>query len=265
MHFALEHIEFLALSEHRVEVLQALLEQSATRSELRDSLGISKATLGRVLLGLEERHWIRKQRNVYEVTATGELVATDFSTLQRTVETAERLSRIVTHLPMDYLGFDLRALADARIVHTTPTNSTAPIDAAVERNRTTTSGRVLTQGFSTVILEAVLSAVQSGSSVELLVTTPDIDPFLEDDSVGPLLRKLVAEPSGRLLWHPEAVPIAVGSHDEILTLYVVDAERTPVALVETSADAVADWFEETYRRYREVATELTVEDVSSVN
>lgn len=259
---SLEHIEFLALSENRVAVLRSLSDQPASRGELRDSLSISQATLGRALDGLEERNWIRKEGRVYATTATGELVATDFSKLVQTVEMAERLSGVIDHLPTDYLDFDLRLLADARIVHHTPTSSTAHIDAAVERNRTTTTGRVLTQGFSSVILEALLDAMQDGSEFELLFATPNLDPFLRDGSIGPLLREFVSEPGGRLFWHHGAVPIAVGSHDDVIAMYVVDDQRAPVAFVETMDDTVASWFEDTYHRYREEATELTVDDVS---
>ena len=45
-------------------------------------------------------------------------------------------------------------------------------------------------------------------------------------------------------------------------MYVVDDQLAPVAFVETTDDTVASWFEDTYHRYREEATELTVDDVS---
>ncbi|WP_435333028.1 helix-turn-helix transcriptional regulator [Haloarchaeobius sp. TZWWS8] len=262
MSSSLEHLEFLALSENRVAVLQALTERAASRAELRDSLGTSRATLGRVLEGLEERSWIRKERGVYRATATGKLVAADFSRLVRTVEMSSRLAGVVDHLPDDYLDFDLRLLADARIVHPTATNSTAHFDAAVRRNRTTETGHVLTQGFSSVILEAILEALEDGGEFELVFTTPALEPFLSDESVGSLLREFVSHPSGRLFWYQESVPIAVGSHDDVIAMYVVDDQGTPVALIETADSAIASWFDATYERYRSAATELRIEDVS---
>lgn len=55
---SIKDITFLARSEHRIAVLDALQEAPRARHELRELTGASRVTVNRVLDDLEDRGWI---------------------------------------------------------------------------------------------------------------------------------------------------------------------------------------------------------------
>ena len=55
---ALDDIDFLTRSEHRVTVLEALMDEPREYGELKDLTGVSRVTLNRLLAQFEEKKWI---------------------------------------------------------------------------------------------------------------------------------------------------------------------------------------------------------------
>ena len=73
---ALDDIDFLTRSEHRVTVLEALVGEPHEYAELKDLTGVSRVTLNRLLAQFEEKKWIVENEQ-YEITAVGEIIASD--------------------------------------------------------------------------------------------------------------------------------------------------------------------------------------------
>jgi hypothetical protein len=121
----LDDIAYLARSDNRVTVLEALGKQARTRRELHETTGISQPTLGRILGGFEDRAWVRKNGKTYELTRFGELVATDFAQLMDTAEAVQRLRSLEPSLPLDDLDFDIRLLTQGTITTPRPTDASA--------------------------------------------------------------------------------------------------------------------------------------------
>lgn len=54
-HSSLDTIEYLARSDHRVEVLGGICVAPRTREEIRDRTDASRVTAGRIIADLDER------------------------------------------------------------------------------------------------------------------------------------------------------------------------------------------------------------------
>lgn len=71
----LDAVEYLSRSENRVQVLEALTANALTRCDLQEEIGVSQATLSRILQDFTDRGWVRKQGAVYEATVFRSWVA----------------------------------------------------------------------------------------------------------------------------------------------------------------------------------------------
>jgi predicted transcriptional regulator len=81
-----DDLEFLARAETRVRAIQLLAENSYNRDELIDRLGISRATLSRLLRQFEDRDWVKKNNDGYTTTRFGSALAQDITRLLETTE-----------------------------------------------------------------------------------------------------------------------------------------------------------------------------------
>lgn len=96
---SLDDIEFLARSEHRVEVLDALAERPHSRTDLQVMTGASSSTIRRLLCEFEERCWIRRNGHQYEATQPGTFVAEGLLALLGHMETERTLRAVWQWLP----------------------------------------------------------------------------------------------------------------------------------------------------------------------
>lgn len=113
---ALADVEFLARSEHRLAILQALHDAPRTRDELRDLTDASRTTLSRLLADFEDRGWVGRSNDRYVPTPEGTYVAGEVSRLLDNLETAAELDGLLQWLPTGAFTFDLHRLRDAEVV-----------------------------------------------------------------------------------------------------------------------------------------------------
>lgn len=113
MNQPLDEIEFLARSEHRVEVLSALAEGPHSRADLRVMTGASSSTIRRTLNEFEDRCWIERIEHRYEATPLGTFVAEGLMALLGRMETERTLRDVWRWLPIAEIEFDIELFADA--------------------------------------------------------------------------------------------------------------------------------------------------------
>ncbi|MFC5970538.1 helix-turn-helix transcriptional regulator [Halomarina salina] len=264
MDTALEEIEFLARSENRVAVLRALDDAPATRRELGDRIDASQPTLGRVLNDLADRQWISYDGTRYEATATGRLVAEQFTALSETLATELRLRPVVEWLPEASMGFDLRHLADATITIPTQTKPGAPVHRVLELLRATDHVRIVSHALNEQSLDVVRRRVVAGEqSVEGVFSQTALDAVASDDALRGQLRDLLASPDAEIRLHDERVPLAVTITDDRVHLLLRDDDGFLRAAVDTDDEVVRDWAEEAYDRYWAAATPLDPSDLDA--
>ncbi|ESP89670.1 helix-turn-helix transcriptional regulator [Candidatus Halobonum tyrrellensis] len=250
MDAALEEIEFLALSDNRVAVLELLAESPHTRRELAEETGASQPTLGRILRDFDDRHWVDHDGSAYAATATGRLVAEEFTDLRETIATERRLREVMEWLPTDEMGFDLRRLGDARITLPSRTRPGAPVGRVLDLLRSADRVRIVSHAFNEASLDAVRERVLAGSGEFEGVFSPDaLDALASDDALRDRLGDLLDADRAEVRIHDGPVPLAVTVTDDVVHLLLRDADGLLRAAVDTDDEAVLAWANETHERY----------------
>lgn len=253
---SLDGIEFLARSDHRVEVLSALSGQPRDRNDLRATTGASSPTMGRILSDFEERRWIVRHGRSYELTRLGEFVAERFMDLREAMETERKLRDVVPWLPREMEGYTVDLFADATVSYPGPGYPYQPVERVTQLIEGTESMR----GFGTTVvkssnLEAACRAIVEGMEFEFIYS-PDV------------LETIVA-------WNPEKVAEAdacencttfvhdslpdsdwcgLGIYDDRVGICCHDLETGMLeAVVDTDSPTALAWAESVYERYRNEA------------
>lgn len=261
----LDDVSFLARSPHRVEVLTRLSERDWTRPDLHDATGISQPTLGRVLGAFQDRNWVERNGQSYELTPSGELVAAEFTDLLETVETVQRLDDVAGLFPTAELGFDIERLASATI--TTPT--TGDVFRHVQRFQTrileADHVRIATDTMAPDPLENLRDRVVAHEEGDLLVesilTGTALDQAVSVPAMVDMIRALLESEHAPVYRYDGTMPMGIGVADGVAMLAPTDDDGIPGALVETDDEVVRAWVTERLDDYREQSTRLTVDDL----
>jgi predicted transcriptional regulator len=247
---ALEEIEFLALSENRVAVLEALGEAPRSRQELGVAVDASQPTIGRVLGDFTDRRWIAHDGDRYEVTATGRLVAEQFLELRETVATEVRLREVVPWLPTAELDVDLRRLSDATLTTPSQTRPDAPVKRVLDLLRDADEVRVTSHAFNEQSLDVVEQRVVEGEQSFRGVFSPDaLDALAADPALGRRLRRLAAADGAEIRRSDGEIPVAVTATEDAVHLLLRDDDGLLRAGLDTDDERVAAWADETHERY----------------
>jgi len=263
MQDALDDIEFLALSENRVDVLRLLAEDHHTRGELAAATGASQATLGRILGDFEERSWIERTRGGYVATATGALVATGVTDLLSILDTERNLRPIVEYLPTGAMDFDLRHLADARITTPSQTRPNAPIKRLLDLLADADEVRAFSHAFNEQSLTAVQERTGAGEQTfRGVFSRSAIKALAEDSILRERLLALLSADGVEIRICDAEIPLAVTVVDDIVYLLVRDDDGILQASIDTDEQAVCDWADATFERHWDAAAPLCRDDFS---
>lgn len=261
MEETLAEIEFLALSPNRVTVLSSLAGGRHTRSELAEVTGASQATLGRILGDFEERNWVRRESGGYVATATGRLVADGFEELMSVVDTERELREVVTYLPTDAMGFDVRCLADATIVTPTQTRPNAPLQRLLTLMADADSVTAFSHAFNDQSLSVV--ADRAGDlEFQAVLTRGAVDALTGDERLSESLRSVITSESANVNVYDGEIPVAVTIADDVVNILARDDRGVVQASVDTSHEAVREWAQRRFEHYRVQSSPVTVDDLT---
>ncbi|QSG03570.1 helix-turn-helix transcriptional regulator [Natranaeroarchaeum sulfidigenes] len=264
MESALEEIEFLALSENRVRVLQCLAEKRRTRSELAAETGASQATLSRVLGDFEERSWTVRDDGEYVATATGRLVADGVTDLLEIMETEGELREIVEYLPTHAMDFDLQRLADARITVPTQTRPNAPLQRLLDLLRESESVRAFSHAFNEGSLRVVEDRVTAGDQqFRAVLSRSAIEAVADDTELRGRLKRILRTETASIRFREEGIPLAVTIADETVHLLLRDESGVLQASLDTDDPAVHSWADDTYDHYWRTSRPLEPDDLGT--
>ncbi len=262
MEETLSEIEFLALSPNRVTVLESLAKGRRSRSELAEATGASQATLGRILGDFEDREWVVRTEGAYAATATGRLVAEGFRDLLDVMAAERELRDVVAHLPTEAMDFDLRHLADARIVTPTETRPNAPLQRLLELMRSAGSVTAFSHALNDQSLSVVADRL-GDQEFEAVLTRDAVDSLVADDTLRARLRTVVSAPSAGVRVAEEDIPVAVTIADDVVNVLVRDDRGVVQASVDTTDAAVREWAERRYEHYRVHSEPLTPDSLEA--
>jgi predicted transcriptional regulator len=261
-----ETVAFLANSENRVRLLNAIAENPKTRADLHEETSIPRATLGRILSDLEARGWIRQDGTHYEATPESTHLVKAFDTLVDTVAALDELQDLVQWVPTEEVGFDLGRLRDAHITRPNPADSIAPVRRAMTILQEADELLGLTSMFAPDALRANHNAVRNhGQQIEVVFTPTVIDIVTAEAETRRLMRELLAAGSVTAYQYNDelAYPYNIWIIDGEAVIGISDDEGAPRAVIETDDSKIREWVRATIDAHREHATALTAEDMSN--
>lgn len=242
---ALDEIAFLANSPNRVAVLQALTEAPHTRYELEDTIGISRATIGRILHDFEANAWIRRTGQTYEGTPLGAWVCEEFTRLLGVMEIEQRLHEVLPWFPTDKVGFDIRWLRDAEIVRPTQINPTAPVERSMELLRAGTHVQILTTQVVAAYFDLLRKDVVYGDTTLVGVATPHVyDTIMNDPEMAAAFQDM-CEAGNADFFAVDDVPFILHVVDDTVLIGLVDGAGAPQAAIVSADETVYKWAVET--------------------
>ncbi|WP_224267996.1 helix-turn-helix transcriptional regulator [Haloprofundus salinisoli] len=238
----LEEIEFLARSQNRIAVLDAVASGPHTRRELEDAVGASQPTLARILRDFEERHWVEREGMRYDATASGAFVAASFTDLLSNVETEVHLRPVVQWLPTAHLDVDLARFDDARITRPTQTTPNGPLKRALELSAQAEAQLVVSYVLNYEMLETLHGAAVEGTqSLRGVLSRETVETLRDDPTSWRRFRELLSCENVALRLAEEPIPFAVGVADETVYFFLRDGDGLLRALLESTDSEIREW------------------------
>lgn len=253
MHDPLDTIEYLARSDHRVEVLGAICAEPRTRGEIRELADASRVTVGRIITDLEERDWVERVGRRYEATTEGRYIAAEFNRLVDNLEAFASLPAVVEWYPDDEPSFDLSRLAGAEVVTAEEGDIIAPMRQALDLIKGADRVRAVANGAAKEFVHATRVAVEAGARHTLVIPPDTLDALSSD----PELRDGVMaglEAGLRLLVVDADLPV-LQLADDTVALCSGDHQ----AMIETDDPTVYEWADSYFESLREDATPIRPE------
>ena len=254
-----DDIEFLATSDHRAAVLDALTRGPKDRDVLRSETGASSPTMGRILSDFETRHWIERKGRTYQLTQLGKFVATRFGEFVDAMTAERQLREVWPWLPHEIEGFTVESVTDVVVSRPGPGYPYQPIERFTELLRTTNTMR----GFGMAILKSsnlapFFEQTLDGYDCEYIYPPAVFEELLawDEDTV----MEATTRPNYTVLLHddlPLAERCGICLFDDRVSLCCYDHETGALqTLVDTKSDEMYTWAESYYEQFKTDAIPL---------
>jgi len=238
-----------------------LTDRPASRQELVESIGTSRATIDRVVNEFENRGWAeRTVDGTYTATAWGVHLQEQFDPFLESVAALRRLGGTVEWLPAEELTIGLHHFADAEVVGQGQDDPVETIDMMVEMVDDATEFRAFTHLVPPAPLaEATLQGVQSGRLTAEGVLTADSITFLGGDPERRERWTAIIDAGTPLYRYDGDIPCNVWIIDETVLIKksgpepFADAYGVPIV---SQNEAVRAWANQLIDTYRDRADRL---------
>ena len=257
MDTSLSNVEFLSRSVHRHAALEALIERPHDRADLRESIGASSSTIGRVIDDLEAKGWITRIDHHYEVTQVGKLVGGEFARLLETMEAVEQLQEVIDWLPTEQMEFDITTLQDANITTATQSSPFIPILRMADSLGTASHIQMLASSVIPPVLTAVRDAVvNEAQTFEAVIPAGFLDDVSAETDMRTQIQEILDSSQATVLRSDSEVPYTMAIADETLLIEGTDEQGIPRALIETTNRSAVAWAESVYTSRRSDAERI---------
>ncbi|MFA9425510.1 helix-turn-helix transcriptional regulator [Natronorubrum sp. A-ect3] len=254
---ALDDIEFIVRSEHRVTTLEAVAAAPQSQVALQELTGASRSTIGRTLREFDARYWVQQDGARYEATPLGAFVASSVQELLERIETERKLRLVWEWLPDEVSDVLIEMGADAVVTVARSDDPYQPVNRFVSLLSETERFRFV--GADQALLEPCKDELRR--RIVDGMTTEIIDPpavarhilsTYPDHCAGPL-------ESGNLtvLVHDDLPAYGLCLFDDRVGLCGYNADNGTVqTLLDTDTPAAREWAESTYDARRRDARPL---------
>lgn len=256
---SLEPVEYLARSPSRLEVLDAIHEESRTRNELKEMTDVSRVTLSRLLGNFEDRGWIERRNGRYETTSIGSFVVTELTGLLANIETVDHLDGVMEWLPTEEFDFDLTCLRDAEVSTSSWGDHTAQIRHVAESIPGSDRIVATASGVSREVVDALWETTVDGDTwFEGIYDTTALDVVRTDAELRQQHRDMLASGTTDCLLYEgdeEPLPMLMTCDDTVI-LCGHDEDGPPPGTLETTDERVRSWAESYFDAIRAESTPL---------
>lgn len=253
-----EEISYLVRSENRVRVLETLASGPTTKAAVVEETGISGVTAGRVLEGFIERGWIRVDGDTFEATEVGDLLVADYRRLFDSMDLACRLGPVIEHVPPYDMDFDVRQLTDSAVADPETFDPLRVIDRQIQLFQEAHHVRAFTHRVPNFLSEIIFEEVIEGDlEMEFIAEGPLVDRLLASPDIRAQIAQIVS--AGAEFYRAKEgtrIPHHAGRFDDVVAMLVHDDAGSAVLGIESSAEPVLEWVDETYERYRTEGTRI---------
>lgn len=259
----LDDVAFLANSENRVRVLEALVEGPRGRDEIRARIDASRVTVARVLRECEARGWISRSRGEYEATPLGEWVCDSFARLIEEIAAGRRLREVLQWFPSDQLTFDVRCLRDAEVILLDESDATAVVRRIVEFHRSGDWIRGVSRVAAPVFVENQWELTVHGDTrLDLVVTPGALDVVRSHPPSARRFREMLDVDD--VHWYvDEAVPLSVGIVDGAVGINLVDETGMLRGGLLSEDETVHAWAVDLFERCRSRARPVRPDEITA--
>lgn len=251
MDVPMDAVEYLARSDYRLDVLEALRISPRTREDIRSRTEASRVTVGRILGDLEERGWIERHGVEYVATPRGRFVSREFTRMMRNLETHADLPPVLDWLPDGAPTFEMRHLDDATVVLADEGDLLAPIHRALELIARSDELIAVGNGASSEFIEAIRDTTGHGQSHTLLGPPAMVEALRSDPDRRAAMRSILASPRATLLRYEGESDLPVFQIGDGLVALCSGDHR---AMIETDDDVVYEWATSYFESLRNRAT-----------
>lgn len=265
---AIQSIEFLARSEHRVMALEALFNKRLDRRDLRAVTGASDPTVGRVVRDFEDRSWIVRDGPHYELTPLGEFVADLFLELREGMRTGETLREVWQWLPLEMEKFAVEYFEDAVVAYPGPNYPYEPVDRVTHLLESTDSIRGLgTTIYKSGNLEVFCRRVIEGMEMEYIYSLPILEAIVKWN---PDLTARAFECENCTILFHDALPddnrCGLNIMDDCIGICGHDPESAQLeAVIDTASPEAREWAETVYEQCRDEARPFEIDELSTAS
>lgn len=258
----MDDVEFLARSQNRFAVLDALTDEPHTRRELQTKTGASRVTIGRIVADLAERGWATEGDDGVAVTQIGSAVSAAFAELRATLTAADVLRPFAESLPDGFLSVDIRHFREAEVVLPSGSDPLAAARLATRLMGDADHIRVLGHAVTgeTVAVQ-IRAASERGQRSDVVVSGNTGDAMTADPSMRDQLRTLVAMDEVTMYRYAGEAPLSIGIYDDAtVAIGMIDDRSFPSAAIVSTDESVLEWAVETFEAFKNDAKQLLPAD-----
>ncbi|MFC6722837.1 helix-turn-helix transcriptional regulator [Halobium palmae] len=268
MDTAIQAIEFLARSEHRVATLEALSERQRDRRDLRTVTGASDPTIGRIIRDFEDRSWIKREGPCYELTPLGEFVTERFLDLREGMRTGAMLSEVWQWLPREMSAFDVESFEDTVVANPGPNYPYTPVKRVTHLLESTDSIRGLgTTIYKSGNLDVFCRRVIEGMEMEYIYSPPILKAIV---NWNPELTARAFECDNCTVFVHDALPdgnrCGLNIMDDCIGICGHDPKTAQLeAVIDTPSPKARTWAESIYEECRNEARPFQVNELDNAS
>lgn len=253
---AVNDIAFLANSEARLTVLQALDTAPRSRQELAAATDIAPARLNRILDELEARDWIAEVDDTYRLTVLGTRVVDRFAAMLETLTVERRFRPVMPWFPTEEATFDITCLRDAEVVLPTAGDPDRPLRRAAALLGAGDRLHVMSDQVTPALLDGIWRAtVQGEGALQAVITPGVIDTIRSDPELAAQFQDVLEAVETTISVSAE-VALCVVVVDDTVGIVITDEEQIPRAVILCADERVHQWASNVIQTYREGADSL---------